>query len=77
LDEFVRLQKDQRRAPADTFLELKNNIATFMGLVWVLFGANCDYYKGLRHIYATMDLRELWPSRHISRPSIAGGSHGQ
>jgi hypothetical protein len=59
LDEFVRLQKDQRRAPADTFLELKNNIATFMGLVWVLFGSNCDYYKGLRHIYATMDLREV------------------
>ncbi len=59
LDEFVRLQKDQRRAPADNFLELKNNIATFMGLVWVLFGSNCDYYKGLRHIYATMDLREV------------------
>ena len=37
LDEFLRLQKDQRRAPADTFLELKNNIATFMGLIWVLF----------------------------------------
>ena len=30
-----------------------------MGLVWVLFGSNCDYYKGLRHIYATMDLREV------------------
>ena len=37
LDEFLHLQKDQRRAPADNFLELKNNIATFMGLVWVLF----------------------------------------
>jgi hypothetical protein len=59
LDEFVRLQKDQRRAPADNFLELKNNIATFMGLVWVLFGSNCDYYKGLRHIYDIMDLREV------------------
>ena len=59
LDEFVRLQKDQRRAPADNFLELKNNIATFIGHVWVLFGSNCDYYKGLRHIYATMDLREV------------------
>ena len=40
LDEFIRLQKDQRRTPADNFLELKNNIATFMGLVWVLFGSN-------------------------------------
>jgi hypothetical protein len=56
LDEFLRLQKDQRRTPADNFLELKNNIATFMGLVWVLFGSNCDYYKGLRNVYATMNL---------------------
>ncbi len=30
-----------------------------MGLVWVLFRSNCDYYKGLRHIHATMDLREV------------------
>ena len=59
LDEFLRLQKDQRRAPADNFLELKNNIATFMGLVWVLFGSECDYYKGLRSVYATMDLRDV------------------
>lgn len=59
LDEFLRLQKDQRRAPADTFLELKNNIATFMGLIWVLFGSECDYYKGLRNVYATMDLRDV------------------
>ena len=30
-----------------------------MGLVWVLFGSNCDYYKGLRNVYATMDLRDV------------------
>ncbi len=59
LDKLIRLQKDQRRTPADNFLELKNNIATFMGLVWILFGSNCDYYKGLRNVYATMDLRDF------------------
>ena len=59
LDEFLRLQKDQRRAPADTFLELKNNVATFMSLIWVLFGSECDYYKGLRNIYATMEMRDV------------------
>ena len=59
LDEFLRLQKDQRHAPADIFLELNNNIATFMGLVWVLSGSNCEYYKGLRNLYATMDLRDV------------------
>ena len=30
-----------------------------MSLIWVLFGSNCNYYKGLRLIYATMDLREV------------------
>jgi hypothetical protein len=40
-------------------LELKKNIATFMGRVWVLFGSNCDYYKGLLNVYATMDLRDV------------------
>ena len=59
LDEFLHLQKDQRRTPADNFLELKNNIATFMSLVWVLFGSNCDYYKSLQNVYATMDLRDV------------------
>jgi hypothetical protein len=63
LDEFLRLQKDQRRAPADNFLHLKSNIATFMGLVWVLFGSNCDYYKGLRHVYGTMDMRDVMAIR--------------
>jgi len=59
LDEFLRFQKDQRRTPADNFLELKNNIAMFMSLVWVLFGSNCDFYKGLRNVYATMDLGDV------------------
>ncbi len=59
LDEFLRLQKDQQRAPADKLLELKNNIATFMGLIWVLFGSDCDYYKGLQNVYTTMDLRDV------------------
>jgi len=59
LDEFLCLQKDQRRTPADNFLELKNNIPTFTSLVWVLFGSNCDNYKSLRNVYATMDLRDV------------------
>ncbi len=47
LDELLRLSKGITRAPADNFWELKINIATFMSLVWVLFGSDCDYYKGL------------------------------
>jgi hypothetical protein len=35
------------------------NITTFMSLVWVLFGSECDYYKGLRNVYATLELKEV------------------
>jgi hypothetical protein len=38
LNELLRLSKGVTRAPADNFWELKSNIATFMALVWVLFG---------------------------------------
>ena len=30
-----------------------------MSLVWVLFGSECDYYKGLRNVYATFELKEV------------------
>ena len=30
-----------------------------MGLVWVLFGSNCDCLKGLQNVDATMDLRDI------------------
>ncbi len=32
------------QAPADDFWELKMNVATFMSLLWVLLGSDCDYY---------------------------------
>jgi hypothetical protein len=59
LDELLRLSKGSTRAPADNFWELKMNVATFMSLVWVLFGSECDYYKGLQNVYATLELREV------------------
>ncbi len=31
----------------------------FMSLVWVLFGSDCDYYKGLHNVYATFELKEV------------------
>ncbi len=68
LDEYIRIQKNQKRAPADSFLELKQNIATFMSLVWVLFGSECDYYEGLRNVYATMDLREVMGIKSLFTP---------
>jgi hypothetical protein len=57
LDELLRLSKGVTRAPVDNFLKLKMIIATFMSLVWVLFGLECDYYKGLQNVYATLELK--------------------
>ena len=60
LEDLLRFTKGTTRAPADNFWELKMNIATFMSLVWVLFGSNCDYYKSLGQIYKTLKLKEVY-----------------
>jgi hypothetical protein len=59
LDKLLCLSTGVTRAPADNFWELKSNIAMFMALMWVLFGLECDYYKGLRNVYATLELKEV------------------
>jgi hypothetical protein len=60
LDDLLCLPKGTTRAPANNFWELKLNIATFMSLVWVLFGSQCDYYKSLRQIFKTLKLKEVY-----------------
>ncbi len=60
LKDLLRFSKGNTRAPADNFWELKMNVRTFMSLVWVLFGANCDYYKSLRQIHKTLELKEVY-----------------
>jgi hypothetical protein len=59
LDKLLHLSKGTTHAPADNFWELKANIATYMSLIWVLFGTECDYYRGLRKVYATLELKEV------------------
>ena len=59
LDKLLRLSKGSTWAPADNFWELKLNITAFMSLVWVLFGSECDYYKGLQNMYSTIELKEV------------------
>jgi hypothetical protein len=35
-----------------------------MALVWVLFGSECDYYKGLHNVYATLELKEVMAQKN-------------
>ncbi len=60
LDDLLKLPKGTTGAPADNFWELKMNVSMFMALVWVLFGSQCDYYKSLRQIYKTLELKEVY-----------------
>ncbi len=60
LEDLLHLSKGTMRAPADDFWELKMNVGTFMSLVWVLLGSNCDYYKSLRQIHKTLKLKEVY-----------------
>jgi hypothetical protein len=59
-DDLLCLPKGTTQAPADNFWELKMNVATFMSLVWVLFGSHCDYYRSLRQIFKTLKLKEVY-----------------
>ena len=68
LDELLCLSKGVTRAPADNFWELKINTAMFMPLVWVLFGSNCNYYKGLHNVYATLELKEVMAQKNSFTP---------
>jgi len=60
LEDLLKLPKGTTQAPADNFWELKMNVSTFMSLIWVLFGSNCDYYKNLRQIHKTLELKEVY-----------------
>ncbi len=59
LDKLLCLSKGATPAPAKNFWELKVNIVTFMLLMWVLFGSECDYYKGLWQVYNTFEMKEV------------------
>jgi hypothetical protein len=59
LDKLLQMSKGVTRALADNFWELNTNIATFMSLMWVLFGLECNYYKGLCNIYGVLNLKEM------------------
>ena len=67
-DELLHLSKGVTCAPADNFWKLKINIAMFMSLAWVLFGSECDYYKGLHNVYAMLELKEVMAQKNSFTP---------
>ena len=55
LEEALKLQRGDPRAPASNYFELKLNITSFCALVYTLFGENCGYYQALMRIRNCMD----------------------
>jgi hypothetical protein len=48
---LLQLSKRATQAPAHNYWELKLNLATYMGLLFMLVGSQCDYYPALRQVY--------------------------
>jgi hypothetical protein len=59
LNKLLCLSKGATPAPTKNFWELKVNIATFMLRIWLMFGSECDYNKGLRQVYNTFEMKEV------------------
>jgi hypothetical protein len=51
-NEYLKYVKGGTRQPANNFWDLKQNIATYMALLWVLFGDRCHYYRNICKIHA-------------------------
>ncbi len=65
-NEVQRRQKAPPSPPPDNYFELYLNVNTFCALIWMLFGEECDYYKGLLEVAKTLDQQEV----HIIRDSF-------
>jgi hypothetical protein len=69
-DDYLKYVKGVTRHPASNYWDLKLNIATFMALLWVLFGDRCDYYLNLYKIYTVMDMQEVQQLKGKLTPEI-------
>ena len=55
LEEALKLQRGDPRAPASNYFELKLNITSYCALMHTLFGEQCGYYQALMRIRNCMD----------------------
>ena len=63
LEEALKLQRGDPRAPASNYFELKLNVTTYCALVHTLFGNQCGYYQALMRIRNCMDTAGVYNIR--------------
>ena len=63
LEEALKLQRGDPRAPASNYFELKLNVTSYCALVHTLFGNQCGYYQALMRIRNCMDTAGVYNIR--------------
>jgi hypothetical protein len=69
-NKYLKYVKGATQQPANNFWNSKQNIATYMALLWVLFGDRCDYYWNIYKIHSITDLPEIQQLRTKFTPEI-------
>jgi hypothetical protein len=70
LEEALKLQRGDPRAPASNYFELKLNITTYCALLHTLFGDKCGYYGALMKIRNCLDTPGVYNIRQAYTPDI-------
>ena len=70
LEEALKLQRGDPRAPASNYFELKLNITTYCALLHTLFGDKCGYYVALMKIRNCLDTPGVYNIRQAYTPDI-------
>jgi hypothetical protein len=65
LDELLKRNRGCTVWPAASYMDLKLNIGTYCGLLWLLFGDHCNYYRELLKIYCILDREECFTIRTV------------
>ena len=70
LAEAQKYAKSEARAPPRTFYTVKQNLATYSALLYVLFGKKCDLLEKVWHIYGIMRETEVAATREGYSPML-------
>jgi hypothetical protein len=70
LAEALKLAQAEGRWPANNPLELKLNIATYLSLLWALFGETCHLYQKLPQVYNLLHLPAVLAAKHVFMPLL-------
>ncbi len=63
IDDLLKRNRGRAVWLAANYMDLKLNIGMYCGLLWLLFGDHCNYYRKLLKIYCILDWEECFTIR--------------